>query len=282
MARHLSARPAWPEGYQSAVALAFDLDGPTGDAMLNKSLKDNMRYFTEGSYGPFRALPRLLDLLKKYQLSATFFIPTWVLEHWPERCERIIEDGHEVAYHGHRHEVFINCNSEQQLEIMEHSKAIFKQRLGVQPVGFRTPSGDWNSDTAKLLFEFGVQYSSSMRGDDRPYFHLNEGKVGLVEIPGRWDIDDYSALALFELPSFPSGGDRISPYQQVASNWCHEFEGYHQQGLCWTTILHPKVSAKPGRLKILDTLFKQIRSHDDVWVSHCSQIAKWWRSNYDN
>lgn len=270
--------PLWPPGKQSAVALAFDVDGPTGDAMLDGSLLANPRYFTQGAYGPWKALPRLLDLLSAYDLKATFFIPTWVVLHWGAHCERIVREGHEVAYHGHRHEVFIDLGREQQLAIMERSRAVFQERLGVTPVGFRTPSGDWSAETADLLRAFGVLYSSSMRGDDRPYFHPGTAaKLGLVEIPGRWDIDDYTALAYTEEPDFPVGLDRISDYRTVEQNWRAEFEGYHREGLCWTTILHPKVCAKPGRLSILEGLFKAITAHGDaVWTARCSDIARWW------
>ena len=41
----------WPNGYRAAVSLAFDVDGPTGDAMLDDSLPHNQRSFSEGSYG---------------------------------------------------------------------------------------------------------------------------------------------------------------------------------------------------------------------------------------
>lgn len=268
----------WPAGKQSAVALAFDVDGPTGDAMLDGSLLSNPRYFTQGAYGPWKALPRLLDLLRAYELKATFFIPTWIVLHWGERCERIVREGHEVAYHGHRHEVFIDLTRQQQFDTMERSRAIFQERLGVTPIGFRTPSGDWSAETAEILRTFGVLYSSSMRGDDRPYFHPSTTpEHGLVEIPGRWDIDDYTALAYTEEPDFPIGLDRISDYRTVEQNWCAEFEGYHREGLCWTTILHPKVCAKPGRLSILEGLFKAITAHGDaVWAARCGDVARWW------
>ena len=271
--------PKWPNANKSAVALAFDIDGPTGDAMLDGSLVENLRYFTQGAYGPWRALPRLLDLLTEYGLPATFFIPTWVVEHWPDECGRILLGGHEIAYHGHRHEVFVDCSPEQQREIMEKSRSIFKEILGVSPRGFRTPSGDWAPCTPTLLHEFGVVYSSSMRGDDRPYFHPgSDGAEGLVEIPARWDVDDYASLAYFEAPDFPIGLDRIAPYRSVADNWCREFEGYRSQGLCWTTILHPKVCARPGRLSILEKVFSKISEADDVWKTQCGEIADWWIS----
>ncbi|MCA3888077.1 MAG: polysaccharide deacetylase, partial [Burkholderia sp.] len=47
--------PRWPDAKRACVALAFDLDGPTGDAMLNGSIWRNPAYFTLGSYGPWRA-----------------------------------------------------------------------------------------------------------------------------------------------------------------------------------------------------------------------------------
>jgi peptidoglycan/xylan/chitin deacetylase (PgdA/CDA1 family) len=272
-----SPKPSWPNGSQCAVALAFDLDGPTGDAMLDGSLSRNLRYFTEGAYGPWRALPRLLDLLKAHALKATFFVPTWVVLHWTGRCERILKEGHELAYHGHRHEVFKDCALEEQREIMGRSRDIFAARLGVTPLGFRTPSGDWSDETAGMLTEFGVIYSSSMRGDDRPYFHPRAGgRRGLVEIPARWDIDDYTALAYFEDPDFPIGLDRISDYRLVEQNWRQEFRGYYRDGLCWTTIFHPKVVAKPGRLRILEGLFRDINQYPNVWIAHGAEIARWW------
>jgi peptidoglycan/xylan/chitin deacetylase (PgdA/CDA1 family) len=249
--------------------------------MLDDSLLDNLRYFGEGSYGPYRAVPRLLDLLAQYQLHATFFIPTWVVTHWTSLCERILAAGHEVAYHGHRHEVFFDLTIAQQQAVMEQSRSIFQQRLGITPTGFRTPTGDWSTATATLLHTFGVKYSSSMRGDDRPYFHPSAtGGHGLVELPARWDMDDYTALAYFEDPAFPSGLDRLADYRAVMRNWSAEFQGYHRDGLFWTTILHPKVSAKPGRLSILEGLFQTIRQHDDVWVARGNDVADWWISQY--
>jgi len=273
-----TAGSMWPAPYLSAVALAFDVDGPTGDAMLDGSLLHNARYFTEGAYGPWRALPRLLDLLDKHALGATFFIPAWVVQHWTSQCLDIVRSGHEVAYHGYRHESFFELTPELQYQVMEQSRRVFEDKLKLAPLGFRTPSGDWSRETAEILGQFGILYSSSMRGDDRPYFHKRQdGRNGLVEIPARWDVDDYTALAYFEDPDFPIGLDRIADYNNVAQNWIDEFEGFHREGLCWSTIFHPKVSAKPGRLLILDRLFAAIAAKPDAWVTTCCEIARWWQ-----
>jgi peptidoglycan/xylan/chitin deacetylase (PgdA/CDA1 family) len=89
----------WPGGARASVALAFDLDGPTGAAMLDGSIWHKPEYFTFGGYGPYRALPRLLDMLAAHRTPATFFVPAWVVEQWPRQCQAIVEGGHEVACH---------------------------------------------------------------------------------------------------------------------------------------------------------------------------------------
>ena len=266
----------WPEDKRSAVALAFDLDGPTGDAMLKGTIWDRPEYFSQGAYGPWRALDRMLGLLKTHEMPATFFTPAWVVATWPEQCRRIVEQGHEVAHHGYKHEKYWDLSPVEQRNVIETSQRIFQDVLGTTAVGFRTPSGDWRPETPALLEDMGFRYSSSMRGDDRPYFHPG-GK--LIEIPARSDLDDYASLAYTTNPDWPSGGDRIASYDLTLDNWIREFDGYHAEGLCLSTIFHPKVVGKPGRAVLLDRWIRHMKDADDVWFSTCADIATWWRQN---
>ncbi|HHL4083436.1 polysaccharide deacetylase [Burkholderia sp. A2] len=269
--------PRWPDAKRACVALAFDLDGPTGDAMLNGSIWRNPAYFTLGSYGPWRALGRLLDMLASFALPATFFVPAWVARTWPAQCAAIVERGHEIGYHGYRHEAFWTLEPDRQREIMAQSADIFARTLGVRPVGFRTPSGDWSAATVAVLREAGVRYSSSMRGDDRPYLlHGENGEPPLVEIPGRWETDDYASLAYHRNPDYPAGLDRIAGYGATLDNWTREFDGVYREGLCLTTLLHPKVCGKPGRIALLEAWLDHMCAQDGVWFARCRDVADWW------
>ncbi|RQU17625.1 polysaccharide deacetylase [Burkholderia cenocepacia] len=269
--------PRWPDAKRACVALAFDLDGPTGDAMLNGSIWRNPAYFTLGSYGPWRALGRLLDMLASFALPATFLVPAWVARTWPAQCAAIVERGHEIGYHGYRHEAFWTLEPDRQREIMAQSADIFARTLGVRPVGFRTPSGDWSAATVAVLREAGVRYSSSMRGDDRPYLlHGENGEPPLVEIPGRWETDDYASLAYHRNPDYPAGLDRIAGYGATLDNWTREFDGVYREGLCLTTLLHPKVCGKPGRIALLEAWLDHMCAQDGVWFARCRDVADWW------
>ena len=269
----------WPEGKRSCVALAFDVDGPTGNAMLDGSIWRNPAFFTLGSYGPWRAVGYLLDLLAEYRVPTTFFVPGWVLETWPAQIKAIVDRGHDIGYHGYQHEAFWQLTRARQQDVMAQSLALFRKHLGLTPTGFRTPSGDWGDDTIEVLLDAGVTWSSSMRGDDRPYFtpHAASGR-SLVEIPGRWELDDYASLAYQRHPDFPAGLDRIAPYDTTLDNWRREFDGSHRDGLCMTTLFHPKVSGKPGRILLLERLLQHMLEADGVWFATCGEVAQWWRT----
>jgi hypothetical protein len=128
-----------------------------------------------------------------------------------------------------------------------------------------------------MLVEAGVTYSSSMRGDDRPYLVNVPGfDTPLVEIPGRWEMDDYASLAYTRAPDFPSGLDRTASYALTLDNWCREFDGAMDEGLCLTTLFHPKITGKPGRILLLEKLFEHMRQRDDVWFATCRDVAHWW------
>jgi peptidoglycan/xylan/chitin deacetylase (PgdA/CDA1 family) len=273
----------WPGKARACVAMAFDLDGPTGAAMLDGSIWQKPEYFTFGGYGPYRALPRLLDMLDAHRTPTTFFVPAWVVENWPRQCQAILERGHEMAYHGYRHESFFALDLAEQRWVMDKSAEVFRRYLGITATGFRTPSGDWHSETPALLMDCGVKYSSSMRGDDRPYFiDTLDASRRLVEIPGRWELDDYASLAYTRAPNYPAGLDRIASYEQTLDNWCREFDGTYREGLCMTTLFHPKISGKPGRISVLEQFVQHMHSHADVWFATCNEVAEFWAREHGN
>ena len=79
---------------------------------------------------------------------------------------------------------------------------------------------------------YAVSYTHlSMRGDDRPYRTVIDGEeTDFIEIPTKWEVDDYVAMAYNMYPAEPAGQDRISCYRCVEDNFMREFEGHHRYG----------------------------------------------------
>src|SRR6201994_3396080 len=92
------------------ACLTFDFDAMSG--MIAWGLTSP----TPISRGEFGAIGvgRILALLAKYDIKTTFFIPGMVIGTYPQICERIVADGHEVGHHGWTHVPPAKMNPDQE------------------------------------------------------------------------------------------------------------------------------------------------------------------------
>jgi peptidoglycan/xylan/chitin deacetylase (PgdA/CDA1 family) len=151
---------------------------------------------------------------------------------------------------------------------------------GIRPVGFRAPEGEMTQETLNLLQELGFMYSSSLFGDDRPYFHQRDGqRTNLVEIPLHWELNDFPFFAFNYTPAFPAGQGRIANYTQVLSTWKEEFKGYYEFGLHYVAQFDPQTIGTPGRIAMLEKLLEFIREKDDVWICNGREMAEFYGDN---
>src|SRR5699024_9307949 len=136
-----------------------------------------------------RGLSRLLNVLEKFEIKATFFIPGRVAESYPNEVRQVYRSGHEIGNHGYEHENFSCLSTEQQREALVKGNNALKDCCGVSPLGFRMPEGDITTETLIVLQEIGFSYSNSMNGSDLPYLIPSNDKLQqMVEIPSHWEL----------------------------------------------------------------------------------------------
>src|SRR3972149_8383724 len=98
-------RYRWPEGKQSAVVLSFDFDAESGFLFREpEKAKRSLGDLEERRFGPRVGVERILRLLDRLKLRASFFIPGWTVEHHLAPSKRIRDAGHEIGAHGNVHE----------------------------------------------------------------------------------------------------------------------------------------------------------------------------------
>jgi peptidoglycan/xylan/chitin deacetylase (PgdA/CDA1 family) len=274
-------RPRWPEGARCAVMLSFDVDGPALWIEEDERAWQRPGVFSLGAYGPVRAVPRLLRVLRDRSLPATFFVPGWVASRWPDRLAAIVDHGHEIAHHGWMHETYFDLTLDEQRTLIERAQEAFEQIARRRAVGYRSPSGDFAVGSHQMLRELGFSYSSAMRGDDRPYrWELDGTPSELIEIPAKWELDDFPMFGFHDAPPDPISRDRIGGLEWALDNWRREFDGYYREGLCFVMMMHPQVMGKPARVRLLERLLDHIQARGDVWFATGEQIADWWRQEY--
>ena len=179
--------PAWPHGARAACAFTFDLDAET--LWLARGVTEPVT-LSQGTFGVLEALPRILELLRQAEISASFFVPAWVAEHHPEAVPAIVAGGHEVGCHGDVHERVSDLEAAEEEKILVRSLEVLTRQAGRRPIGYRAPAWQLSPRTLSLLVRHGFEYSSNMMDRLRPYLHAPlEGKR-LVEIPVSWVLDD--------------------------------------------------------------------------------------------
>lgn len=91
--------------------------------------------------GPSEATPRILDVLDRYRVPATFFQCGVNVERLPAVARAVASAGHEIGNHSHTHPyLFTRSPSSIELDLRRAQEAI-QAHTGVRPVWFRAPFG---------------------------------------------------------------------------------------------------------------------------------------------
>lgn len=213
---------------------------------------------------------KLLELLDRHNVHATFFILGWVAERFPGLVRRIATQGHEVASHGMNHARATEQAPDVFFQDVYASKHLLEDVSGQRVRGYRASTysiGRDNTWAFDMLEEAGYQYSSSVypirhdlygwpEASRFPFYPRKKADSGttLLEIP--ITTLEWSGI---RLPCGGGGFFRLYPLafslwalrrlnrkeQQSAVFYCHPWELDPDQ---------PRIPGLPGRVKLRHTL----------------------------
>jgi peptidoglycan-N-acetylglucosamine deacetylase len=262
---------AWPEGIRCAAVLSFDVDGESGMLQANPKNKDRLSVMSWARYGPKIGVPRLLEMLKVKGVQASFFVPGYTAELYPELIKSIHDQGHEIGAHGYLHEPLSSLDPIQEEAALAKTCTILEQITGRKPVGFRAPLWDVNTGSLEILKQQGLIYDSSLMDDDKPYT-ITTPAGDLVELPVHWTNDDWEQFAFLYDP--PMGSGVIETCEKAFQLWKEEFDGMYRYGSAFILTMHPEIIGRPARVMMLEQLIDYIKSHEGVWLTTCEEIAR--------
>jgi peptidoglycan/xylan/chitin deacetylase (PgdA/CDA1 family) len=259
--------PSWPGGARVAVSLSFDVDNAT--PTLAAGVLD-YEVLSRGEYGAVDGVPRILRLLDKHALPASFFIPAVSAALHPQMITDIQAGGrHEIGVHGWIHERLPVVNDErEELRLLTQSIELLTKMTGKRPVGYRAPSWQFSFWTMQQVKDAGFLYDSSLMASDDAYELLLDGaRTGIVELPIERILDDF--------PYFGGGANGANPSQQdVFDIFKDEFDiAYDERGLFLLTM-HPHIMGHRSRVALLDRLIQHMKSRPGVWFATHEQIAR--------
>ncbi len=265
----------WPDGIRAAACFTFDVDAESPILWDHPEASQHLDVMSHQAYGPRTGVPRLLRLLDRTGIRATFFVPGYTAERWPDAVRAIREAGHEIAHHGYMHEGSRGADpGEEEARLLRGLEAL-EAVAGVRPVGYRAPNWELSHALPALLAKHGFRYDSGLMDADHPYrlaVGPAPGAPSIVELPAHWSLDDWEPYNY--LPGITGSGVIASPADVVA-RWALELEALVDEGGLFMLTNHPFVSGRASRAAALEGLIERAKVIDGLWIVTCAEVAAW-------
>jgi peptidoglycan-N-acetylglucosamine deacetylase len=260
----------WPNGARCAVVFTWDMDADSilhlahpNDADTRLSTHSMLRY------GPEVGVPRIIDMCNNFGIKQTFFVPGWCAEQYPKAVELMVKNGHEVATHGYLHEYPNEMTKEHEQFWTHKATEAIAKISGMRPRGYRAPWYKYSKHSTDILVEEGYLWDTSLMGDDNPYI-IRSTKGELVELPSRWQLDDW--------PQFVHNHDLdfmmpIAAPSYAMEVYMAEFYAMWEHGGIWVNCFHPFCSGQVARLMMVQEMIGKMLAKGDVWIATGEQVA---------
>src|SRR5712691_7397599 len=131
-----------------SVCLTFDFDALS--PWVFEMAEGNVAALSRGEFGAV-AVPRILDLLERHGLPATFFVPGHTALAYPALVRRIAAAGHEIGHHGWVHEGLSRLDAATERDFLLRGLDALDRVAGVRPLGYRAPGVDVSVNTVDIL-----------------------------------------------------------------------------------------------------------------------------------
>jgi len=261
------APPSWPGGARCAVALSFDSDHETNELRDGGKSIGRMAW---GQYGNRVGVPRILQVLDRYGVKASFYVPAVAAKLYPDEQRRLVAEGHEIGIHGWIHELNSVLPYEAERDLMFRATDALEQITGVRPVGLRTPSWDFSPNTLRIERELGLLYDSSLMADEDCYeLEMDGERTGIVEVPVEWIRDDAVYFMMHRFQSLRP----YTPPADVLDIFLREFDAAYEAGGLFQLTMHPHIISPRSRIWILEEVIRHAQSKGDVWFGTHAEVA---------
>jgi peptidoglycan/xylan/chitin deacetylase (PgdA/CDA1 family) len=269
---------------QHLVCLSFDFDTSAG--MIARGLTTPTPV-SRGEFGAIAA-PRILRILERRRLRATWFVPGYTAATYPDNVRAVAAAGHEVGNHGWSHVPPAQLTRDEEEAELVRTSDLLEALTGRRPRGYRSPSWDLSAHTIALLERHGFAYDSSMMANDfTPYpartgdqvqlgEPLKPGRASAVaELPVAWHLDDFLHLEYLRTPDAVQlpGFDAQTFFANVRGDFTW-MQRELERGVL-TLTLHPYIIGRGHRLLALEQLIDELLGRGARFVTCEAAVAAW-------
>jgi peptidoglycan/xylan/chitin deacetylase (PgdA/CDA1 family) len=270
----------WPNDARLAVSLVVNVEegsersvarGDSGmEAVdeLGMFFKGPVRNFsneTNYQFGIDVGGPRILRLLARHGVAATWTVCGMAMENAPALARAITAQGHEACSHGYRWQFQYKMDEPTERAFIRRTADVIERTTGQRPQGWLSRYLA-SENTRRLLAEEGFFYHMDDFSGELPFWDAPDG-APIVIVPYQLDTND------MKMWSDASYTPRAWLDYVVDSFDLLHGEGAAAPGML-SVGMHLRIMGRPGRAHALDRFLQHIGRHGDVWVATRLQIAK--------
>ncbi|AQA03766.1 polysaccharide deacetylase [Mycobacterium sp. MS1601] len=267
------------------VCVGVDVDSVAG-WIGSYGGEDSPADIQRGVFAAEVGIPRMLRLLERHSVPATFFIPGHSIESFPREMQMVADAGHEIGAHGYTHENPTSLSLEQERVILEKSIELIDRLCGRPPVGYVAPWLELSENTIDLLVRNGFSYDHTQQFDDFTPFYARSGDswtaidydqaaeswmrpyvsgapVDLVVLPPNWYLSDFTPMVFIKKMSNSHGW--VSP-RSIEQDWRDQFDWIYREMdyAVFSLNTHPDASGRPQIAAMLERFIQYVARHPGV------------------
>ena len=275
-------RMDWPGGAKLALSVVVNVEEGSemtiarGDRgmepvdELGVFVRSKMRNYSNESnylYGIKAGAPRIVTLLRRYAIEASWTVAAMSLEEHPEIAEAIVELGHEPVSHGWRWVHQFKMDEAEERAFIRRAADSIERSCGTRPAGWLSRYL-LTDNTRRLLAEEGFAYHMDDYSGDVPFWDRKAAPGRpMVIVPYQLDTND---MKMWTDPA-------LTPHQWLdyaKANFDQLVrEGEAGRPKMMSLGLHLRIIGRPGRIWALEEFFRHVRARNDVWVTTRRAIA---------
>jgi peptidoglycan/xylan/chitin deacetylase (PgdA/CDA1 family) len=260
---------AWPDDARIAVVLTILLENWTDRSAppyspMTTSLKPgtyDRAGVTWSHYGGRAGGWRLLNILDRHKLPATFCTNSRTMELYPRLGQAIVKSGHEIAAHGTTQDkVLAYMTPAEERETIQRSLRVIEEKTGTKPVGWLSPVLAATDATAEHVAEAGLLWYGDYNDIDLPC-RVKTPKGTFVALP-HTDFADHRVL------------------RQAPRAWLDVFRDtfdylYRNEPTAYLNLtLHGNFGGRPLIAAMFDKILEYMKGFPGVWFVRHDELAR--------
>ena len=262
--------PLWPGNKRVAIAINVDLEiwseGRAPDySVQSSSLKPGTVShggIAWSQYGGKTGVWRVLRMLERHGVPATFSVNAKCAEAYPDAITQIFKSGFDIAGHGYTQDQLLAYMSpDEERGAIKTCLDILEKASGKRPLGWVTPVHAHTEHTVEFLAAEGVLWHNEAADSDQPH-RIDVNGRPMVAIPGS-DFTDNRVLRT--APQL-----LLDTYKRTFG-YLYAFEPRSYVGLS----IHCQFGGRPLMIAAFNELLDYFASFPDVWFASHRQIAEY-------